>query len=724
METTNIGFQDIIRIFLFLFGAALQIAILVQIYKRKNRKNQEIVFAFLIFTILFWSLSIFVSLFSGYLYLGENLVEYFFSKLSVFSITLIFPLLTHNLLQFSASRYLSLPRFVCYLLYIVVYLPTLCFWLWAWQGNMFDIFVQHKFDLEFFLSHFVIWALPMLVISCWIVGWSYHRAVEEVERHWLGMICLALLGLIALYGVCFLLNFWEWPRTGKYLALLPEVLTFCISALLAYYLYCYNYIEYVFKRGVIFSVLGITVIALYTSVIRPIGAGVEKQFQINFRMIEGILVMLLVFFFDPLKQKTQEFFNWLFFAENQYYRKIFSELSNKISQSSYFDIETLLTELGRDISQAMKIRDISFIFFHREKERLVITETTIEIHSYEIEHLVRHLEIYRPSTLDIYELDEDDTELLKEMRKIKAFTIIPAYDDIKLVGVLNIGKRPLRHRLLAEEEEMLIMLVNQLVIAIENSRLVRDKFMLERKMYENEKLSSLGRLSASIAHEVKNPLSSIKTITQVTKEELDQDHPCQEGLSLIIGEIDRLSRVVHQLLHFARPHAAKVEHIVMSQIIQDVLLLLKHEADRNHVEIQMQCEEQGWMLLADRDALTEIFFNLIHNAIQALPEGGHVSITSNVVFHEDKKTPLFLQVSIADDGPGIPAAHRQKIFEPFYTTKQTGTGLGLTIVLQRLDKLKGRIVVKDNIQCQHGTVFEVSIPIVHDETMTGGEAKP
>jgi signal transduction histidine kinase len=435
------------------------------------------------------------------------------------------------------------------------------------------------------------------------------------------------------------------------------------------------------------------------------GGRMEKEFQINFRMVEGLLVMGLVFFFDPLKRALQEISNYIFFREQQYYRKVFSDISTTISVATHIDLENLLDEVAHTIGRAMKIREVSFVFFSKEQDKLCIRESTLAVSSADIQAVVDYIGSRQLPVLNIYDLSENDTEILRDMKKIKAFTIIPIYHENKLIGILNIGKRRIRHHLLAEEEEMLIMLVNQMVISLENTRLARDKFTLERRIYENEKLSSLGRLSTSIAHEVKNPLSSIKAITQVMKEELPPTDSNQEGLSLIIGEVDRLSRVVTQLLRFARPHSGFLEEVDVNEVIKDVLMLLKHEANRKHVAIETLFSQKTIPLLSDRDALSEIFFNLIHNAIQSLSEGGKVVICTEIVTEKD-----VIKVSIADNGTGIPSGDREKIFEPFYTTKQTGTGLGLTIVKHRVEKLKGNIAVKDN---HPGTIFEVLLPIVH-----------
>jgi signal transduction histidine kinase len=564
--------------------------------------------------------------------------------------------------------------------------------------------------LEIFIVYdplFLLWQFTLLTAAWYIIIRLCRNIEAPEERKFLGSVGWWITILISLYFVSFVLQGRFMYGIGVYLVLMTETLTFLLPPMFAYYLYYYNFMGYVFKRSLIYCVLGIFVITFYLSVIRPIGEGWEKRFQINFRMVEGLLVMALVFFFDPVKRQMHELSNWVFFSESKYYRKVFSEISLTINQSSYMDLENLLTYVASTISRAMKIREVSFIFFIREKEQLKIQESTLAISPPEIINIVDYIEKHSIQVLNIYDMGENETEVLREMRKIKAFTIIPIYNETKVIGIFNLGKRIIRHQLLAEEEEMLVMLVNQIVTAIENTKLAREKFAIQRKMYETEKLSSLGRLSASIAHEVKNPLSSIKTIAQVMKEDIPAKDPNQEGLTLIVEEVDRLSRVVRQLLLFARPHASTREKVKVGDVLDNVLLLLKHEADRSRVAIK-NLVSGDMVLMSDRDALSEIFFNLIHNGIQAVPEGGEVVIRSEVLENEEKGEPPWVKLSVADNGPGIPSSDREKIFGPFYTTKQTGTGLGLAIVKDRTQKLHGKIVVGDN---QPGAVFDIWLPL-------------
>ena len=704
------GLVDIVRIFSFLLGTALQISILVLTARRRSQQGREIIFALFTFVVLGWSFSIFISLFCGYLYHGKNIVEHTFAAVAAFSFTLVFPLLIHTLVYFAQGKYFHISGWLRYALYLTIYLPSCAFANSLWK--LLASSSETNFSIiENFIARFIPWVLVLLAIAWYLTIQCFQKAQDKEDRRFLGIMGWTLTGLIAFYCATFLMNGKSLTIIGPYLVLVTLALTFFLPPMMAYYIYCYNYMEYIFKRGVIYCLSGVLIITSYLSLIRPMGESMEKHFQLNFRMVEGLLVMVLVFFFDSWKRGMQEILNRIFFREKQYYRKVFSDISLKINSATYLDLESLLDDVARTISRAMNIREVSFIFFDKHQDKITISESTLAITAADIRAIVDYIDSQGLLMLNIYDLSENDSEILREMKKLKAFTMISIYNnEKKMIGIISIGKRRIRHQLRAEEIEMLAILANQMVIALENTRLAREKITLERKMYENEKLSSLGRLSASIAHEVKNPLSSIKAITQVMKEELPDDDANQEGLSLIIGEIDRLTRVVKKLLLFARPHSGILERVDVREVIRDVLLLLKHEAERKNIKFEIETAEEDILLLSDRDALSEIFFNLIHNAIQAIQGEGKIKIEKSIVAKEDSEMPLTLKVAIADNGQGIAASDHQHIFEPFYTTKQTGTGLGLTIVKHRLHKLKGEITVGDNCP---GAVFEIFLPLQH-----------
>jgi signal transduction histidine kinase len=216
---------------------------------------------------------------------------------------------------------------------------------------------------------------------------------------------------------------------------------------------------------------------------------------------------------------------------------------------------------------------------------------------------------------------------------------------------------------------------------------------------------ALGQLAATVAHEIKNPLSAIKSIAQVMREDEEVSREYGRDLDLITGEVDRLSRSVSQLLSFSRPSAGAVTPATLRETVETVLRLTRAEAQQRGVIIHTELKANPTLSGETAAACQEILLNLTLNALQALDHGGNMQIAC------DEVGSTHWQLSVADDGAGIPFELQTKIFEPFFTTKQRGTGLGLAIVARRVRELGGEIKVVSPVNAGRGTRFELQLPL-------------
>jgi signal transduction histidine kinase len=273
-------------------------------------------------------------------------------------------------------------------------------------------------------------------------------------------------------------------------------------------------------------------------------------------------------------------------------------------------------------------------------------------------------------------------------------------------GLLLLGRRPLGRDLGEEETSAVLLLVEQLGVTLYNSVLQQERLAAERRALQNEKLSTLGLLSSCITHEIKNPLSSIKTIATVLAEQLGPDSEHAEDLRLILSEVDRLATTTSQLLQFARPSSADSRPVTVREAVEGTLHVLTHLAKRRGVSIQTSLADDLPPVAADANAVREIFFNLLVNSIDAAASststgGGHVSMHCH-------RNGRYVVATLSDDGPGVPAEVQDRLFEPFMTTKECGTGLGLYIVSRRVAELAGEIHF-DSVP-GNGTSFTVKLP--------------
>jgi signal transduction histidine kinase len=262
-----------------------------------------------------------------------------------------------------------------------------------------------------------------------------------------------------------------------------------------------------------------------------------------------------------------------------------------------------------------------------------------------------------------------------------------------------------------ETTAALEFLCEQLPNALELCLLIEEKLRLERELAERERLTVLGQMAASISHNLKNPLGSIKTILQVQMERPDLSPSMRGETRMVLDEIGRLSAKLNQLLQFSRPsmRGASAEATCDARIvIEEVLGVLRHEADRRGIGVETQLPEAGVKLAAGAEAVSDVVSNLVVNALEAAKSGAHVSVTAAASNGE-------CLLTVEDDGAGIAPSAREKLLQPFFTTKVHGTGLGLAIVARRVAEFHGRLDWESPVRDGRGTRFRVSLPVKNKE---------
>jgi signal transduction histidine kinase len=239
-------------------------------------------------------------------------------------------------------------------------------------------------------------------------------------------------------------------------------------------------------------------------------------------------------------------------------------------------------------------------------------------------------------------------------------------------------------------------------------RLIEEKLRLERELAERERLALLGQMAATVSHNLRNPLSSMKTVLQVQLEKPDLPADLRHDCALVLGEIDRMSAKLKQLLNFAKP-SVNGRSVAAVAVAKQAASLFRHDAERRNVILEFDSPEEEISILASEEALSEILSNLIVNAIEAQPDGGRVRIAL-------ARTGDHLEIQLEDRGPGVSAELRSRIFQPFFTTKAAGTGLGLAIVARRVDEMGGTMSCESPIGEGKGTRFRVMLPLAAKQT--------
>lgn len=229
---------------------------------------------------------------------------------------------------------------------------------------------------------------------------------------------------------------------------------------------------------------------------------------------------------------------------------------------------------------------------------------------------------------------------------------------------------------------------------------------MEQRVREHDRLAAIGRITASLSHEIRNPLSAIKMNLQLLKRNSQLTENAQVHIDISVEEMMRLEGILSEVLDFAKPLYPRLSQCHINEILEDCVHLLRTKCEQKSLTILSSFDSAIPCIQADTKKLSQAFLNLVLNAFEASEEGGSLRVSSHCLL--DAETPL-LQVTIEDEGSGISPEDLDDLFKPFFTTKPQGTGLGLTNVKRIVDMHKGWIDVTN--RKDGGASFHVNLPI-------------
>lgn len=234
---------------------------------------------------------------------------------------------------------------------------------------------------------------------------------------------------------------------------------------------------------------------------------------------------------------------------------------------------------------------------------------------------------------------------------------------------------------------------------------------LQDEIRRKEKLAAIGGLAAGVAHEIRNPLSSIKGIASYYRDKFEDGSEDKQMAGIMIEEVDRLNRVISELLEFTRPARLEPKPVDINKLVEHSARLIQQEAKAKNIQVQLHPGPGSVEANVDPDRLTQCFLNVYLNALQAMENSGKLTITTAI------RNKTHVIIDIKDTGPGISADDVDKIFDPYFTTKPKGTGLGLAIVHKIIDAHQGQIKVRSTPG--RGTVFSIVLPVTAEHRGEG-----
>jgi signal transduction histidine kinase len=311
--------------------------------------------------------------------------------------------------------------------------------------------------------------------------------------------------------------------------------------------------------------------------------------------------------------------------------------------------------------------------------------------------------------------------VLKEKFNLHSLVVIPLLVKEKALGAIAADFVDPGKNITKEALESVMVYAQQAGLAIHNAFMYQElkAFSLqmqekiqnttadlrktEAQLVRSDKLAALGQLAAGIAHEIRNPLTSINILIHSLTETFPSGNSHREDLKVIAEEINRINEIVDQFLRFAKPASPLLAKAEVLFIIEETLQLLRPQIEKQRILVQKEFQPLP-LILMDREQMKQAILNLLLNAVQAMPKGGRLLLKGQL-----PKEGRWVEISIQDSGVGIPGEDINKLFDPFFSTKEGGIGLGLSIAHRIIDQHDGKIEVES--APGRGTLFTVWLPI-------------
>lgn len=394
-------------------------------------------------------------------------------------------------------------------------------------------------------------------------------------------------------------------------------------------------------------------------------------------------------------------------------RLFFQTSADKLFLKGRYNYYQALVDVSSRVGRKLSLRDILLLLYDTFRDVMEISNPRVFLPEYFSEpektsnrYLIYSSETMRPDLIG-QEIRLNDPlvdeliskgEPLHDIKELKAALVVPCLLESRLIATFVLGPKLSEDAYTDEDIRLLKVLANQVAVALDHThsyeRIKVDLEVAERQLERSARLASLGTLTAGVTHEIRNPLTVIHAETERLANEARDLEYLKNYRELMLKHIDRITGIVNRMLSLAKDKPKKEEEVNLPDLIESTLLFFKNNDKANFIK------ELGKTppIKGDLEELQEVFVNLIQNAIEAMPGGGTITLRTFVEEHR----PV---VEISDTGKGIPPEIREKIFDPFYSTRHEGVGLGLSIVYRIIRAHGGDVKVTSEVG--KGTTFKI-----------------
>jgi signal transduction histidine kinase len=436
-------------------------------------------------------------------------------------------------------------------------------------------------------------------------------------------------------------------------------------------------------------------------------------------IVSIVLAPLVAILFTPLRNRIQGYINKAFFKKSYDYYEAVQQITTTLS--SIFNLKGIYRFVGNVLLETLGLRNVRVLAASESEGCKVVYQTSYkEKHGKELSCFTDSIMTLQnfPAIVELISLQKDiiikeevlasrDTlseealdNLEKEFQLFDSAAAVPVFADGKLTHIIMLGEKLSGDMFTTEDINLLRTVASQSAVAIKNARHYADQMT-------SEKLMSMGMMSATFAHEIRNPLTSVKMFTQMMPDKFDDPAFRELCSKTVKEEIEKIDTLIDDLLDFSDQRKSSVrDEVDVSVVIDETIDYVgrKLMLSEHNIDIQKMYNGDSIRVRGDGNKLRRAFLNVIYNGCQAMEESG----TMEVNIHRNGR---HVHIGISDTGPGIPDDRIDEIFSPFVSYKDSGFGLGLAISKRIIDNHGGKIGIQST--SSEGTTFTITLPIIN-----------
>ena len=458
-------------------------------------------------------------------------------------------------------------------------------------------------------------------------------------------------------------------------------------------------VDYVVRKGVSFFLALVVVLLPGSLALAAFGRAIGSEAPLLWTCAASALAVVAVVLVPTLQVALEMQVDRALFPQRFDYRRRLRQFAASLIH--VLDQQDLVKRLGDELTDILNVESCEVLVRDEQTRQLLAVYPVAGEPGPFLPNVARALDQLDAPVL-ASELEADHSPLAELFRARGWEVGFPLRINDRLNGVVGLGRHKDLRIFSTEDLQLLGAVGAGASAALENVSLSRQLRRSEVVLERANRLSSVGMLAAGIAHEIRNPLVAVKTFLDLLPQRLDDHEFLTRFRDLSLGELRRVTDLIADLLTLGKSKTAERRAVEIGPTLEPVVRLMDSTARKRQAEVVARFEEGLPMVWADADQLKQITLNLLLNAIDVTPSGGRVQLEVRLASAES------VALEIRDDGAGIPPDQLENIFHPFFTTKETGTGLGLALVHQMVVEHGGEIVVDSEVG--RGTTFRVTLP--------------